>query len=424
MNIAVLKEKDPLESRVGLSPKVIKRLTAKGYEVVVEQGAGVSAGFDDKDYVESGAKIAKSSKDVLSKADMIVKVNSPGIDSSISDRGKDELSEFKAGQTLICLLSAMSNSTLLEELAKKKIEAYALEMIPRISMAQSMDVLSSQANLAGYRAVIEALSIFEKAAPMMTTAAGSIPPAKAFIMGTGVAGLQAIATAKRIGAVVSATDVRPSTKDQVTSLGASFIAVMDEEFEQAQTAGGYAKPMSKQYMKKQAELIKETLASQDLVITTALIPGREAPLLIDDEMLGVMQKGSVIIDLAAASGGNTSQTVKGKNHLYNGIYIVDGSHLTSKVANTASQLFAQNIEKFLELFEVVKDKDEKNQAKKELSMSILNDTKVVSRGKITIKGYKPESKTSKPKPKKKTTSKKTTGKRISSEKNSSKEANR
>ncbi len=371
--IAILKEMQPGEARVALTPPVIKSLIQKGYTVNVEKGAGEKAGFADELYAQAEANLTANPKKTLKNSTLLISINPPQ---------EDILSQLEKDTSLISLISPTFHKDACKTLSERKIETYALEQIPRISRAQSMDVLSSQANLAGYRAVVEALNLYDRAFPMMTTAAGSVPPAKVFIMGTGVAGLQAIATAKRMGALVSATDVRPSTKEQVQSLGARFVAVEDEEFLQAQTETGYAKPMSEAYKIKQAELIRSTLTEQDVVVTTALIPGKPAPVLITKDMVQLMKPGAIIVDMAAANGGNCEVTTPGKTIAHHGVSIIGADNLPAKVAHTASLMFARNIEKFLELFDEIKDKNTP-QAARELAQSIITSSILIAKEKIT-----------------------------------------
>jgi NAD(P) transhydrogenase subunit alpha len=293
MLIAVARESDPAEPRVAGTPETVKKFKSLGAEVVVARGAGLASGILDADYEAAGAKLRGD--DVTKDADVVLKVKRPTA---------EELKGYKKGALVIAIMDPYGNDAALKQMADAGVMAFAMELMPRITRAQSMDVLSSQANLAGYRAVIDAAEEYGRALPMMMTAAGTVPAAKVFIMGVGVAGLQAIATAKRLGAIVTATDVRPATKEQVESLGAKFLAVEDEEFKNAQTAGGYAKPMSPEYQAKQAALTAEHIKKQDIVITTALIPGRPAPRLITKDMVASMRPGSVIVDLAVERGGN------------------------------------------------------------------------------------------------------------------------
>ena len=300
MKIAVAKEIDPSEPRVAASPDTVKKFKAIGAEVAIEPGAGIKSGLPDSEFTAVGATV---SADALKDADIIIKVKRPEA---------SELSQYKRGALVIAIMDPYGNEAALKTIADAGVSAFAMELMPRITRAQVMDVLSSQANLAGYRAVIEAAESFGRAFPMMMTAAGTVPAAKVFVMGVGVAGLQAIATARRLGAVVTATDVRPATKEQVESLGAKFLAVEDEEFKNAQTAGGYAKEMSKEYQAKQAALTAEHVKKQDIVITTALIPGRPAPKLVSAEMVKSMKPGSVLVDLAVERGGNVEGAKAGE----------------------------------------------------------------------------------------------------------------
>src|SRR6201985_2804180 len=295
MKLAVPKETATGETRVAATPESVKKLKTLGLDVLVETGAGAAARIADADYIAAGASIAPDAKTALADADIVLKVRGPQ---------PAETESIKKGAVVAALLAPHTEKESIAVLAAKGAVGFAMEFLPRISRAQAMDVLSSQANLAGYKAVIDAAAQFGRAMPMMMTAAGTIAPARVLVMGVGVAGLQAIATAKRLGAIVSATDVRPATKEQVESLGGTFVAVMDEKFKNAQTAAGYAKPMSAEYQAKQAALTAETIKKQDIVITTALIPGRKAPILVTEEMIKTMKPGSVIMDLAAGAGGN------------------------------------------------------------------------------------------------------------------------
>src|SRR5919107_161785 len=295
MRIAVLSETDGAETRVSATPETVKKYKALGADVIVQAGAGAKAGLPDAEFEAAGASIAKTAKEALKDADVILKVRRPA---------EGELKGAKPGALVVAIMDPYGQEAALKALAEAGVAAFAMELMPRITRAQVMDVLSSQANLAGYRAVIEGAAAYGRALPMMMTAAGTIPAARLFVMGAGVAGLQAIATARRLGAVVSATDVRPAAKEQVESLGAKFIAVEDEEFRQAETAGGYAKEMSAEYREKQAALVAAHIAKQDIVVTTALIPGRPAPKLVTRAMVESMKPGSVIVDLAVERGGN------------------------------------------------------------------------------------------------------------------------
>jgi H+-translocating NAD(P) transhydrogenase subunit alpha len=346
VTIAVTAERDG-EPRVAVSPETVKKLTALGFLVKVQAGAGAASRFSDALLAAQGAQIAQTAAETLSGADVLLRVRRPLA---------DEVSALKPGAIVAAMLAPYDDRAGLDTLAATGAVLMAMEFMPRISRAQSMDVLSSQANLAGYKAVIDAAAMFGQALPMMMTAAGTVPAAKTFIMGVGVAGLQAIATARRLGAVVSATDVRPATKEQVASLGAKFIAVEDEEFKQAQTATGYAKPMSAEYQKKQAELVASHIKGQDIVITTALIPGRPAPRLITTAMVESMKPGSVIVDLAAERGGNCELTQPDKVVEHGGVSIAGPLNLAGEVPVNASSLYAKNLLAFLETMIDKKDK--------------------------------------------------------------------
>jgi NAD(P) transhydrogenase subunit alpha len=327
------------EPRTALSPETVKKLAGKGCRIVIERGAGAGSRFSDDALRQAGAEIAESAAEALSGADILLKVRRPTA---------EEAAKLKPGAIVVAMLEPYGDPAGLAALAASGLTMFSMELMPRISRAQSMDVLSSQANLAGYKAVVDAASMFEMAMPMMMTAAGTVPAARAFIMGVGVAGLQAIATARRLGAIVSATDVRPATKEQVASLGAKFVAVEDEEFRQAQSAAGYAKPMSAEYQRKQAELVANHIKSQDIVITTALIPGRPAPRLITAEMVRTMKAGSVIVDLAAERGGNCELTKAGETVEVGGVRIVGPINLPGSVPVNASSLYAKNLLNFLD----------------------------------------------------------------------------
>ena len=335
------------EPRVAVSPDTVKKLTGLGCNVKIESGAGLRSRFSDDLYKAQGAHIAASASDALQGADVLLKVRRPSA---------DDLKALKPGAIVAAMLDPYSERAGLDALAASGATLFSMEFIPRISRAQSMDVLSSQANLAGYKAVVDAAALFEQAMPMMMTAAGTVPAAKVFIMGVGVAGLQAIATARRLGSIVSATDVRPATKEQVLSLGAKFVAVEDEEFKQAETQAGYAKPMSAEYQKKQAELVANHVRTQDVVITTALIPGRPAPRLITAAMVESMKPGSIIVDLAAERGGNCELTKAGETVDVGGVRIVGPINLAGTVPVNASSLYARNLFAFLELMIDKKEK--------------------------------------------------------------------
>jgi NAD(P) transhydrogenase subunit alpha len=335
VRVAVTRERRAEETRVAATPDTVKKLIALGAEVVVEAGAGLTASYPDADYLAAGATIAPDAKAAIKGADILLKVRAP-VD--------EEIAELKAGAIVAAMLNPYVDREALQALAAKGATGFAMEFVPRITRAQVMDVLSSQANLAGYRAVIEGAEAYGKAMPMMMTAAGTVAPAKVFIMGVGVAGLQAIATARRLGAVVTATDVRPATKEQVESLGAKFLAVEDEEFKNAQTAGGYAKEMSAEYQAKQAELVSGHIAKQDMVITTALIPGRPAPRLVNAAQVASMKPGSVIVDLAIEQGGNVEGAKLGEvASTANGVKILGIPNLPGRIAADASALYARNL---------------------------------------------------------------------------------
>ena len=347
MQIGIIKERRLDEKRVAATPDTVKKFIAMGLQVNIEKGAGITAGITDDEYREAGANIFDDASRVLENADIVLKVNKP-IGPKDKDVSKlDEVKLLKSGSILVSLMEPYKDRGLIDLIAKQNITCFALELIPRITRAQTMDVLSSQSNLAGYKAVIEACTTYGKAFPMMMTAAGTVPPAKCLVMGAGVAGLQAIATARRLGAVVSASDVRPAAKENVESLGAKFIAVEDEEFKQAETSGGYAREMSDEYKKKQAELIAATVAKQDIIICTALIPGKPAPVLLTTEMVDTMKPGSVIVDLAVEQGGNCPLSEPNKLVDRNGVQIIGCTNLASRVAIDASALFAKNLLNFV-----------------------------------------------------------------------------
>ena len=340
MRIGVPAETQADETRVAVTPETVRKFIGLGAEVAVETGAGLASGISDADYQAAGAQIAASAAEALAGAAVVLKVRRPA---------ESEIPGLPAGALVIGIMDPYGNEGDLEALAKANVAAFAMEFMPRITRAQVMDVLSSQANLAGYRAVIDGAAEYGRALPMMMTAAGTVPAAKVFVMGVGVAGLQAIATARRLGAIVTATDVRPATKEQVESLGAKFLAVEDEEFKQAQTAGGYAKEMSKEYQAKQAELTASHIAKQDIVITTALIPGRPAPKLISAAMVESMRAGSVIVDLAVERGGNCELAKPGETvTTANGVKIVGHLNVPGRLAATSSSLYAKNLLAFVE----------------------------------------------------------------------------
>lgn len=338
MRIAVLDESKAGELRVAATPETIGKLMALGASVSVEKGAGTGADIPDATFEAAGATVGKAA-DVLKDCDVLLSVRRPAAEA---------VAKLKPGAIVIAIMDPYGNGEAIAPLAAKGASLFSMELMPRITRAQVMDVLSSQANLAGYRAVIDAASIFGRAFPMMMTAAGTVPAARVFVMGAGVAGLQAIATARRLGAIVTATDVRPAAKEQVASLGAKFVAIEDEEFKQAETTAGYAKPMSAEYQAKQAALVAEHIAKQDIVITTALIPGRPAPKLVTKAMVESMKPGSVVIDLAVERGGNCEVSEADKIALHKGVKVVAYANSATRIAPTASALYAKNLYAFLE----------------------------------------------------------------------------
>lgn len=339
MRIAVLTETDANEARVAATPDTVKKLVGLGATVVVQSGAGAGSGVTDADFEAAGATIAPDAPGAAGEADVVLLVRRPE---------GERLAAIKEGAVVVATMDPYGAEAALQAMAEKKLSAFAMELMPRITRAQVMDVLSSQANLAGYRAVIDGAAVYGRAMPMMMTAAGTVPAARVFVMGAGVAGLQAIATARRLGAVVTATDVRPAAKEQVESLGAKFIAVEDEEFKQAETAGGYAKEMSAEYKAKQAELVASHIAKQDIVITTALIPGRPAPKLVTAAMVESMRPGSVVVDLAVERGGNCELSRPGEIVDHNGVKVVGYLNVPGRLAATASSLYAKNLLAFVE----------------------------------------------------------------------------
>ena len=341
MKLAVPKESHPQETRVAISPETAKKFRALNLEVVIEWSAGAPAGFTDEAYDAAGARLADGGAALLSSADLVLKVRAPTA---------GELSAMEPGTALVGMLSPYGTRDSVEAYASARIDAFAMELVPRISRAQSMDVLSSQANLAGYKAVIDASAEFARAMPMMMTAAGTVPPARVFVLGAGVAGLQAIATARRLGAIVSATDVRSAVKEQVESLGASFVMVESEEAQAAETAGGYAREMSEDYRRRQAELVAEHLAKQDIAITTALVPGRPAPVLITREMVESMKLGSIIVDLAVEQGGNCPLSRPGEIVEHHGVRIIGHVNVPGRLPVDASALYARNLYNFVSPF--------------------------------------------------------------------------
>ena len=340
MKIVIPNERQSGEQRVAASPETVKKLIALGFDVAIEKGAGEASSVSDATFKDAGAKIAATAKTALKDADMVLTIN--GLDPD----AKGALG-LKKGAILIGGLNALGDDKRVKAYAKAGITSFAMELLPRITRAQSMDILSSQANLAGYKAVVDGAAEFGKAFPMMMTAAGTIPPAKVFIMGVGVAGLQAIATAKRLGAVVTATDVRPATREQVASLGGKFLTVDAEMEAEAETEGGYAKEMPPEYFEKQKQVVAEHIKKQDIVITTALIPGRPAPVLVTEDMVKTMQLGSVIVDLAVAQGGNCPISEADKIVVKHGVKLVGYTNMPSRLAADASPLFAKNLLNFI-----------------------------------------------------------------------------
>lgn len=339
MRIAVLTETDANEARVAATPDTVKKLVGYGATVAIQSGAGVDSGITDAAYEAAGATIAPDAAAAAGEADVVLLVRRPE---------GERLAAVKEGAVVLATMDPYGNEAALQAMAEKALSAFSMELMPRITRAQSMDVLSSQANLAGYRAVIDGAAVYGRAMPMMMTAAGTVPAARVFVMGAGVAGLQAIATARRMGAVVTGTDVRPAAKEQVESLGGKFIAVEDEEFKQAETAGGYAKEMSAEYRAKQAELVASHIAKQDIVITTALIPGRPAPRLVTKAMVETMRPGSVVVDLAVERGGNCEVSQPGEVVDHGGVKIVGYLNVPGRLAATASSLYAKNLLAFVE----------------------------------------------------------------------------
>jgi NAD(P) transhydrogenase subunit alpha len=344
MKIAVPRERRAGEARVAASPDTVKKLVGLGFDVVIESGAGDGASFTDAAFTGAGAVIAADEAQALDGADIVLKVQRP---ITAAEGGPDELAMMKPGAMLVGTLAALSNPDQAEAWAKAGLTAFALELLPRITRAQSMDVLSSQSSLAGYKAVLDAAQEFSRAFPMMMTAAGTIPPARVFVLGAGVAGLQAIATARRLGAIVSAYDVRPAVKEQVESLGGKFVQVDEAATKDAETAGGYAKEMGEDYRKRQAEVIHETLKKQDIAICTALIPGRPAPVLITDAMVADMKPGSVIVDMAVEAGGNCTLSRPGEVVEANGVRIVGHLNIPARIAADASSMYAKNLLNFV-----------------------------------------------------------------------------
>jgi len=345
MRIGSVLENQEIEKRISITPDIIKKYISLGFEVLLSENYGHHIGIKDEEYLKLGVKISRDDNEILSSSDIIVQLGM---------LSEDKTSILRESQIIIGVLDPYNNKEKLEGLAKKKIKLFSLELLPRITRAQSMDILSSQANLAGYKAVIESFANFEKAIPMMMTAAGTVPAAKVLVVGAGVAGLQAIATAKRMGAIVFATDVRMASKEQVESLGGKFLTV--EGSENLETEGGYAKEASEDFKNKQEQLLSETLKKIDIVICTALIPGKKAPLIIKDNMINNMQSGSVIYDLAAIQGGNTAFTEVNKTIEKNGVKIMGESNILNKLPFSSSSLYAKNVFNFVDNLFDKKDK--------------------------------------------------------------------
>jgi NAD(P) transhydrogenase subunit alpha len=375
--IAVTKETRFGETRIAATPETVKKLIALGYAVTVEVGAGLAASIPDADFEAAGASLAATAEQALANADIVLKVRGPSA---------AEIAGLKSGAIVIALMNAYNDPDMLAAMAAKGVTGFAMEFVPRITRAQVMDALSSQANLAGYRAVIEGAEAYGRVLPMMMTAAGTVAAAKVFIMGVGVAGLQAIATARRLGAVVTATDVRPATKEQVESLGAKFLAVEDDEFKNAQTAGGYAKEMSAEYQAKQAALVSTHIAKQDIVITTALIPGRPAPKLVSAEQVASMKPGSILVDLAIEQGGNVVGAELDKTVVTaNGAKILGLSNLPGRIATDASALYARNLFAFVGLLGL-----SEGAVKPDLEDDILKAAVLTHAGAIVHPAFKPQ----------------------------------
>lgn len=401
MKIAVLKERRDDEKRVAASPDSVAKFIQLGGSVTVETGAGEDASISDAAFEAAGAQIAKTPAATVKGADLILKVARPM---------ESELSLFSKGQVLVCHAYALTETPMVGALAEAGVTLFAMELVPRITRAQSMDILSSQANMAGYKSVLDAMGEYGRALPMMSTAAGRVNPANVFIMGVGVAGLQAIATARRMGAIVWATDVRPATKEQVESLGGKFLAVENEEFAQAQTEGGYAKEMSDDYKRQQAALVAEKIKDMDIVITTALIPGRPAPVLVTEEHVKSMKPGSVIVDLAVETGGNCPLSEYGKVVKKHDVTLVGHANVPSRLAETTSQLFARNLLNFLT---PMVDKETAT-VKIDLEDEVVAGTLVTHDGAIVnerVKAAADSAPSSKKAPSKKTASKKATTKK-------------
>lgn len=396
VTIGILKETDTDEPRVAGTPDIVRKYVRSGYKVIIEKGAGDRSLYNDSEYKEAGASLG-SRNDALKKPDIVLCVQRPD---------EKDIKSLKKNAILIGLLDPYGQDALVKQIANANISAMSMEFVPRITRAQAMDVLSSQSNLAGYKAVLEAAANFNRAFPMMMTAAGTIAPARVFVMGAGVAGLQAIATAKRLGAIVSATDVRPAAKEQVASLGANFVAVEDEEFKQAEAAGGYAKEMSEGYKAKQAALVEETLEKQDIIITTALIPGRPAPVLLTEKMVKSMKNGSIIVDLAVERGGNCALSEPGKIVTKHGVTIIGYKNMAGRLGKDASALYSRNLSNLLSV--LIKD----NAIALDMEDEILKGITLTHKGQIVHPAFIEEKKlktTTRAKPKAKTTKKETKG---------------
>ncbi|OUX36261.1 MAG: NAD(P) transhydrogenase subunit alpha [Candidatus Pelagibacter sp. TMED273] len=372
MNICSILENQEIEKRIALTPDIVKKYLTLGLKVNLQKNYATHLGIEDSIFNNLGANLISDAKEIIDKSDLIVQLGMPN-DNQISLMRKD--------QTLVGSFNLLQNNESIKKLKSKNINIFSLELLPRITRAQSMDILSSQANLAGYKAVIESFANFEKAIPMMMTAAGTVPAAKVLVVGAGVAGLQAIATAKRMGAIVFATDVRIASKEQVESLGVKFVMVENEESKNAETKGGYAKEMSAEYQKKQEALLAETLKEMDIVICTAQIPGRKAPLILKKEMLDNMKQGSVIVDLAVESGGNCEYSQVGKVISKNGLKIVGHANVPGRVANNASSLFSKNVSNFLKLMNF----ENKKKSVINKNDEIIKATLICSAGKNLIK---------------------------------------
>jgi NAD(P) transhydrogenase subunit alpha len=381
MKIGIPKEQSPKEKRVAASPDTVKKLVSMGIDVLVEKEAGHASMMLDQDYQKAGAKIRPDAASIFSETDVIFKVQRPLI---IPEIELDEMALLRPGQTLIGKLDALINRDQIKAYAEKMITAFALELMPRITRAQSMDILSSQSNIAGYKIVLDAAHHFGRMFPMMMTAAGTVAPAKVLVLGAGVAGLQAIATAKRLGAIVSAFDVRPAVREEVESLGAKFIEVPSEETESAETSGGYAREMSKAYKQKQVELIRETVKKMDIVLTTALIPGKPAPVLVNEDMVKDMKPGSIIVDLAAEAGGNCPLCEMDKVVVSHGVTILSYENIPSRVSGDASTFYAKNL---LNFFTPMIDKETKS-LKLDMEDEIIQGTLVTHGGEILHSSFK------------------------------------